>query len=85
MLWGPLADRWGRRLIYLACLATLCISCIGLAVIPTKAFWALMLLRAFQAAGSASTIALGAGVIVDIASPEERGIMFGTFIIVSCQ
>ncbi|KAG0702033.1 major facilitator superfamily domain-containing protein [Suillus ampliporus] len=40
-----------------------------------------MLLRCIQAAGSASTVALGAGVIGDIATPAERGGFFGVFTI----
>ena len=59
MFWGTLADRVGRRPIFLACLLVLCLSCICLALIPTSAYWALMLLRCIQAAGSASTVALG--------------------------
>ncbi len=82
MIWGPLADKSGRRPVYLACLLTLCGSCIGLALVPTNAYWLLMLLRCIQAAGSASTIALGSGVIVDIASRAERGFYLGVFIIV---
>ncbi|KAG0702020.1 major facilitator superfamily domain-containing protein [Suillus ampliporus] len=38
-----------------------------------------MLLRCIQAAGSASTVALGAGVIGDIATPAERGGFFSMF------
>jgi MFS family permease len=59
MLWGTLSDRWGRRPIMFACLATLSLSCVGLALVPTSAYWLLMLLRCLQAAGSASTVALG--------------------------
>ena len=59
MFWGTLADRMGRRPLFLACLALLSISCVGLALVPTNAYWLLVLLRCFQAAGSASTIALG--------------------------
>ncbi|KAG2145342.1 major facilitator superfamily domain-containing protein [Suillus bovinus] len=77
MFWGTLTDRIGRRPIFLACLLVLCLSCIGLALVPTSAYWLLMLLRCMQAAGSASTIALGAGVIGDIGTPAERGGFFG--------
>jgi MFS family permease len=59
MFWGILSDRCGRRPIIFACLATLSLSCVGLALVPTSAYWLLMLLRCLQAAGSASTIALG--------------------------
>ncbi|KAL4881661.1 major facilitator superfamily domain-containing protein [Aspergillus karnatakaensis] len=79
MLWGPLADKWGRRPLYLVCLSILTASCIGLALCPPSAYWLLLLLRAFQAGGCASTIALGAGVIGDIAAAEERGGYFGMF------
>ncbi|KAL3463705.1 major facilitator superfamily domain-containing protein [Aspergillus heterothallicus] len=79
MLWGPLADRWGRRPLYLICLSILTASCIGLALCPRSAYWLLLLLRALQAGGCASTIALGAGVIGDIAVAEERGGFFGMF------
>ncbi|TQN64674.1 Itaconate transport protein [Colletotrichum shisoi] len=54
-------------------------ACVGIAVIPTNAFWLLIVLRCLQAAGCASTIALGAGVIGDISTPEERGGFFGMF------
>ena len=59
MVWGTLSDRVGRRLMFLCCLALLSVSCVGLALVPTNAYWLLVLLRCFQAAGSASTVALG--------------------------
>ena len=59
MFWGILADRLGRRPVYLMCLTLLMLSNIGLALVPTNAYWLLMILRCFQATGSASTIALG--------------------------
>ncbi|KAK0709295.1 major facilitator superfamily domain-containing protein, partial [Lasiosphaeria miniovina] len=79
MLWGPLSDRHGRRPLLAACLLILAGSSLGLALCPASAFWLLLLLRALQAAGCASTISLGAGVIADIAAPSERGSFFGTF------
>ena len=59
MLWGTLSDRLGRRPLFLVCLGLLTISCVGIALIPTDAYWLLVLLRCLQAAGSASTTALG--------------------------
>ncbi|KAH9937306.1 major facilitator superfamily domain-containing protein [Fomitopsis serialis] len=77
MFWGTLADRWGRRPMFNACMLILCLVCVGMALMPTNAYWLLMLLRCLQAAGSASTVALGAGVIADIAEPKERGMYYG--------
>ncbi|GJJ09750.1 hypothetical protein Clacol_003974 [Clathrus columnatus] len=79
MLWGTLSDRIGRRPLFIICLSLLCVSCVGLALVPTNAYWLLLLLRCFQAAGSASTIALGSGTISDIAEPSERGGFLGLF------
>ncbi|KAE9568384.1 Itaconate transport protein [Colletotrichum fructicola] len=79
MLWGPLSDRYGRRPVFLVCLTVLIGACVGIAVCPTDAFWLLIVLRCLQAAGCASTIALGAGVIGDVSTPEERGGFFGMF------
>lgn len=79
MLWGPLSDRYGRRVVFLMCLSVLIGSSVGLALCPTNAFWLLLLLRCFQSGGGASAIALGAGVIGDIAEPKERGGYFGFF------
>lgn len=59
MFWGPLADKYGRRPCYAGCLILLSASNIGLALVPTSAYWLLMLLRCLQATGSASTIAIG--------------------------
>jgi MFS family permease len=59
MVWGTLSDRRGRRPLFLLCLLILAVSCVGLALVPTDAYWLLMLLRCIQAAGSASTVALG--------------------------
>ncbi|KAI5116192.1 hypothetical protein M0805_002287 [Coniferiporia weirii] len=72
-IWGSVADRKGRRISFIACLVLLQLCCVGLALTPTSDYWLLVLLRCIQAAGSASTIAISAGVIADIIPPEERG------------
>ncbi|KAL1896238.1 multidrug transporter [Ceratocystis pirilliformis] len=77
MFWGPLSDRYGRRPIFLSCLSVLVGACIGLALCPTNVFWLLFLLRCMQADGCASTVALSAGVIGDIVTPEERDGFYG--------
>ena len=65
--------------MFLACMLVLALACVGLARVPTNAYWLLMVLRCLQAAGSASTIALGAGVIADVATRAERGSFFGFY------
>jgi MFS family permease len=42
-------------------------------------FASLMLFRGIQAAGSAATISVGAGVIGDITTAKERGGLIGVF------
>ena len=59
MIWGTISDYFGRRPTTAACLLVLSLSCIGLALVPTSAYWLLLVLRCLQAAGSASTIAIG--------------------------
>ncbi|KAJ7061486.1 MFS general substrate transporter [Mycena amicta] len=79
MFWGPLADTYGRRLIFISCLVILALSCVGLALTPTNDYWLLLFLRCFQAIGSASTVAVGAGIIGDISTPAERGGFYGVY------
>ncbi|EXJ59505.1 uncharacterized protein A1O5_12130 [Cladophialophora psammophila CBS 110553] len=76
-LWGSLADTKGRRVTYLCTLVIFLGACIGLA--ETRSYAQLLVLRCVQSTGSASTIALGAGVIGDITKREERGGYMGVF------
>ncbi|KAJ7762474.1 MFS general substrate transporter [Mycena metata] len=73
MFWGPLSDSHGRRHIFILCLLLLSLSCVGLALTPTQDYWLLLFLRCFQAAGSASTVAVAFGIIGDVATRAERG------------
>ncbi|KAG8927414.1 hypothetical protein FRC00_002113 [Tulasnella sp. 408] len=77
MLWGPLADLKGRRPTYIVCLGLLTLSSIACALVPTNKWWLLLIFRCFQASGGASTVALGAGVVADLARPQERGGFYG--------
>ncbi|PBK89637.1 MFS general substrate transporter [Armillaria gallica] len=79
MIWGPLSDRWGRRPCIIASVAILTLTCVGLALVPTNAFWLLMVLRFLQSAGCTGTVALGAGAIADITTRASRGGYFGVF------
>ncbi|KAK8119586.1 MFS general substrate transporter [Apiospora kogelbergensis] len=71
LLWGSLSDTIGRRPIYIASFIVYIIANIGLSFSPN--FVAVLLFRALQSAGSASTVSIGNGVIQDIAHPSEKG------------
>ncbi|VUC30109.1 unnamed protein product [Clonostachys rosea] len=75
-LFGAISDTGGRRLAFALTLAVYTASNLALAL--TANFPMLMVLRGLQAAGSAATISISAGVIADIADPSERGGFMGT-------
>ncbi|KAI1746947.1 MFS general substrate transporter [Xylaria castorea] len=75
--WGPLSDVKGRRLTYCCTFLVFLGACVGLA--ESKNYATLIVLRSVQSAGSASTIAIGAAVIGDITTREERGGYMGVF------
>jgi MFS family permease len=76
-IWGPLSDMRGRRITYIGTFIVYLVS--NLALGFTKNFTMLMVFRGLQAAGSAATISVGAGVIGDYTTPRERGGYIGTF------
>jgi MFS family permease len=76
-IWGALADVHGRRLTYIITIIIYIGSCVGLA--ETKHYYQLVILRCLQSTGSASTIAIGAGVVGDITTRAERGGYMGIF------
>ncbi|KAL2838324.1 major facilitator superfamily domain-containing protein, partial [Aspergillus pseudodeflectus] len=76
-LWGPVSDVYGRRTAYIGTFLIFIAACIGLALAPNYA--ALITLRCLQSTGSASTIAIGSGVIGDITTRAERGGYMGVF------
>ncbi|KAH8802991.1 major facilitator superfamily domain-containing protein [Xylogone sp. PMI_703] len=71
LFWGSLSDTVGRRPIYIASFTVYIISNIALSFSPNFAI--LLIFRGMQAAGSASTVSIGNGVIQDISPPAERG------------
>lgn len=75
--WGPLSDVKGRRRAYCCTFVVFLGACIGLAL--TRNYATLVTLRCLQSAGSASTIAIGSGVIRDITTRENRGGFMGVF------
>ncbi|OJJ07712.1 hypothetical protein ASPVEDRAFT_142192 [Aspergillus versicolor CBS 583.65] len=75
-LFGALSDSSGRRLTFTVSLTIY--TAANLALAFTSNYAMLMVLRGVQAAGSAATISISAGVIADIACPQERGGFMGT-------
>ncbi|KAH8884132.1 MFS general substrate transporter [Thozetella sp. PMI_491] len=76
-VWGPISDVKGRRVAYVCTFLVFLGACIGLA--ETKNYATLVVLRGLQSTGSASTIAIGSGVIGDITTRESRGGYMGIF------
>ncbi|PNP39608.1 hypothetical protein TGAMA5MH_08424 [Trichoderma gamsii] len=76
-LWGPVSDVKGRRVAYCCTFLVFIGACIGLA--NTQNYSTLIVLRCLQSTGSASTIAIGSGVIGDITTRENRGSLMGIF------
>lgn len=77
MFWASGADVWGRRPVYIACLAVYVASNIALSF--NDSYAGLLALRMIQAIGSSATIAIGAGTVADITTPRERGSAMGLF------
>ncbi|KAJ5576066.1 hypothetical protein N7535_002992 [Penicillium sp. DV-2018c] len=75
--WGSFSDVLGRRIIFIGTFVVYIISNVLLAI--TTNYGELMAFRALQAAGSAATISIGAGVIGDITTSAERGSLIGIF------
>ncbi|KAF3217601.1 hypothetical protein TWF106_007907 [Orbilia oligospora] len=76
-LWGPISDVKGRRVAYCFTFIVFLGACIGLA--ESKNYTTLIVLRCLQSTGSASTIAIGSGVIGDITTRDNRGGFMGIF------
>ncbi|KAL6912505.1 hypothetical protein FSST1_010265 [Fusarium sambucinum] len=76
-LWGPISDVKGRRVAYMLTFIVFLGACIGLAV--AKNYATMVVMRCIQSTGSASTIAIGSGVIGDITTRDDRGGFMGVF------
>ncbi|KAH7039762.1 major facilitator superfamily domain-containing protein [Microdochium trichocladiopsis] len=76
-LWGPVSDVKGRRTAYFLTFLVFIGACIGLA--ETQNYATLVVLRCLQSTGSASTIAIGSGVVGDITTRADRGSYMGIF------
>lgn len=74
-VFGDLSDMAGRRPAYIGAMVVYIAANIGLAL--QNSYAALFLLRCLQSCGSSGAIALGMGVVADIASSSERGHYMG--------
>lgn len=75
--WGPLADSYGRRPIFIGTFLVYMVANTGLGL--SRSYAALMVFRGLQAIGSSATIAIGSGVISDITTRSERAGLMGIF------
>lgn len=69
--WAPLSDTFGRRPIIISTFLVFLAANLGLAFVDV--YWGLLVLRMLQACGAASAIAIGAGVVGDVAPKAQRG------------
>lgn len=74
-LFAAFSDTCGRRLTFTISLSIY--TAANLALAFTSNYPMLMVLRSLQTAGSAATISISAGVVSDIANPQERGGFMG--------
>ena len=74
-LFGDLADLIGRRPVYLITFVVYMVANLGLALQGSYA--GLLILRMLQSLGCSATVAIGYGVVADLATPAERGRILG--------
>ena len=72
---GELSDKVGRRPVYVISFGIYVAANTGLAI--QNRYAALLLLRMLQSLGASATVAIGYGVVADIATPAERGRVLG--------
>ena len=73
---GDLADKFGRRPIYLLTFAVYVAASLGLSL-NRSSYATLLALRTLQSAGCSATAAISYGVLADVAMPSKRGTMIG--------
>ncbi|KAJ9069770.1 hypothetical protein DSO57_1015264 [Entomophthora muscae] len=79
LLWGTLADAYGRRGVFLVSMFLYSVSSAACGLAQSIAV--LIAMRIVQGATSSAAMVTGAGVITDIFPPEKRGTALGTFLI----
>lgn len=81
IVWGPLSEHYGRRILSIITFALFCIFTMACALAPN---WpALLIFRFFTGAFASSPIAIVAGILADVYNdPKTRGRAFAIFIVV---
>ncbi|KAJ2855559.1 hypothetical protein GGI22_004094, partial [Coemansia erecta] len=77
LIWSNLADRYGRKPIYMVSMLIFTGGSIGCAL--SKSLVTLIILRIVQAAGASSVQGSGAGTVSDIYPREKRGTALGFY------
>ncbi|KAJ2400818.1 hypothetical protein GGI23_001797 [Coemansia sp. RSA 2559] len=77
LMWSNLADRYGRKPIYMISMLVFTCGSVGCAL--SKSLVALIISRVIQAAGSSAVQSSGAGTISDIYPREQRGTALGIY------
>ncbi|KAJ1967593.1 hypothetical protein IWQ62_001760 [Dispira parvispora] len=77
MVWGPIADQFGRRFPYSVGSFIGAAASVGCAVANSDSL--LIAMRFFQSFGGSSTMVVGAGTISDIYEPHQRGSALGWY------
>ena len=79
MIWGTVADRVGRRSVYLYSFPIFFVG--SLLAGFSLSYPVLFTLRILQAIGASSVQSVGGGTIADIFEPKERGSAMGIFLV----
>ncbi|KAI8318862.1 MFS general substrate transporter [Martensiomyces pterosporus] len=77
LFWSNIAERYGRRNVYIASMLIYTAGSIGCAL--SKNIASLLVSRLIQSAGSSSVLGVGAGTIADIFERKERGTAMGLY------
>ncbi|KAJ9090040.1 hypothetical protein DSO57_1006739 [Entomophthora muscae] len=77
LIWGGIADRFGRRWIFIISLLIFIGSNIGAAL--AQSIEMLIIMRIFQGVGSSAPLVVGVGVVSDIFPEKERGVSISIF------
>ena len=79
MVWGPLSDRFGRKITLLIALALF--VAVSIVCIFAPNITVLIVFRALQGAAVSATLVVGQGTVADIYSAEHRGWYTGIFFV----